>query len=781
MSCTVLTDADQKPCGFIGTALDITDRKWTQAVQDKLLARQQDINLLHQSLLEPIPLKEKLRKVTDGIVRIFDADFCRVWLIRPGDLCQGECIHAVAKDGPHVCRYRDRCLHLLASSGRYTHIDGQTHRRVPFGCYKIGRIASAEDHKFLTNDVPNDPRVHNHQWARELGLVSFAGYQIRDPDGYVLGVLALFAKHPVDESEDAMLEGLSATVALVVEEAAAQEALRQSKEEAENYVAALESANHALEASNQLAESANCAKSEFLANMSHEIRTPMTAILGYADLMLDENVGRTAREHVAVIKRNGEHLLGLISDILDLSKIETGKLQVEPIRCSPVQLVAEVVSLMRAQAAAKQLKLKTELAGPLPETVLTDPLRLRQVLVNLVGNAIKFTDQGEVRLAVRLNADRGCLSLCFDVTDTGIGMNEEQVGKLFKPFSQVDSSSTRKFSGTGLGLCISKHLAEALGGDIEVRSNPGKGSTFIVTINPGPLDGIQMIPNAQESLLDRPPTTTAAIPDKIVLHGRILLAEDGLDNQQLICMLLRRAGADVTAVENGQLAVEAAMSAREAGEPFNVILMDMQMPVMDGYTATQQLRKRGYTGPIVALTAHAMAEDCQKCLDAGCDDYLAKPIDWQKLLATVAPWAARGQTQNDSPDSSTSESQASTTTLPTFVYSHLAADPDVGKLVNRFVQTMPERINTLDAQAKSRDWNQLAETAHQIKGAAGSYGFDEITPYAVRLEAAARDAKREEQILSALDELLSLCRRVRSDKPQADETLLNTAVSVHRS
>jgi HPt (histidine-containing phosphotransfer) domain-containing protein len=160
---------------------------------------------------------------------------------------------------------------------------------------------------------------------------------------------------------------------------------------------------------------------------------------------------------------------------------------------------------------------------------------------------------------------------------------------------------------------------------------------------------------------------------------------------------------------------------------------------------------------------------------------LAKPIDWQKLLATVAPWAARGQTQNDSPDSSTSESQASTTTLPTFVYSHLAADPDVGKLVNRFVQTMPERINTLDAQAKSRDWNQLAETAHQIKGAAGSYGFDEITPYAVRLEAAARDAKREEQILSALDELLSLCRRVRSDKPQADETLLNTAVSVHRS
>ncbi len=480
-----------------------------------------------------------------------------------------------------------------------------------------------------------------------------------------------------------MLEGLSATVALVVEEAAAQEALRQSKEEAEKYAAALESANHALEASNHLAESANRAKSEFLTNMSHEIRTPMTAILGYADLMLDENIGRATREHVAVIKHNGEHLLGLINDILDLSKIEAGKLQVEPTRCSPVQLVAEVASLMRPQAAAKQLKLKTELAGPLPETVLTDPLRLRQVLVNLLGNAIKFTDQGEVRLAVRLIArDKGTVPfssdenrdslpvipprLCFDVTDTGIGMNEEQVGKLFKPFSQVDSSSTRKFGGTGLGLCISKHLAEALGGDIEVHSTPGKGSTFSVTIDPGPLDGIQMIRNAQESLLDCPPTMTGTTPDKIVLHGRILLAEDGQDNQQLICMLLRRAGADVTAVENGQLAVEAALAARVAGEPFDVILMDMQMPVMDGYTATQQLRKRGYTAPIVALTAHAMAEDCQKCLDAGCDDYLAKPIDWQRLLATVAPWAARGRTHNDSPDSSTSESQASTTTLPTF-------------------------------------------------------------------------------------------------------------------
>ncbi len=364
-------------------------------------------------------------------------------------------------------------------------------------------------------------------------------------------------------------------------------------------------------------------------------------------------------EAVSTIQRNGKHLLAVINDILDLSKIEAGKLQIEPTRCSPVQLVAEVVSLMRPRAVAKKLILKTELAGILPETVLTDPLRLRQVLINLLGNAIKFTDQGEVRLAVRLISNCVSPRLQLEVADTGIGMTEEQLMRLFQPFSQVDNSSTRKFGGTGLGLCISKHLAEALGGGIEVRSAPGKGSTFIVTINPGPLDGIQMILNAQESLLDCPPTTTATTPDKIALPGRILLAEDGLDNQRLICLLLKKAGADVMAVDNGQLAVEAALAAREAGQPFHVILMDMQMPVMDGYAATQQLRMQGYTAPIVALTAHSMAGDCQKCLDVGCNDYAAKPIDRQRLLATVAHWIARRQSHNDPPASKTAETRES--------------------------------------------------------------------------------------------------------------------------
>ena len=571
---------------------------------------------------------------------------------------------------------------------------------------------------------------------------------------------------------------------------------KRVEEELHRYAAELEATNKSLEKANRLAECANRAKSEFLTNMSHEIRTPMTAILGYADVLLDENVGCATQEYVAMIKRNGEHLLGLISDILDLSKIEAGKLQNEPTRCSPVLVVDEVVSLMRAQATAKNLTLTTELAQPLPETVLTDPLRLHQVLVNLVDNAIKFTDQGEVRLAVRLNTDSDHLRLFFDVADTGIGMNEEQVGKLFKPFTQVDNSSTRKFGGTGLGLCISKHLAEALGGNIEVYSEPGKGSTFSVTIDPGPLDGIHMVQHAHKPMRNRESATIASASDKIVLHGRILLAEDRMENQQLIALLLRKAGADVVAVENGQLAIETALAAYELGEPFDVILMDMQMPVLDGYEATRQLRKRGYTAPIVALTAHAMAGDSQKCLAAGCNDYLRKPCQYRTLLEMVArhiivakddrpllpdciePSAASSRTHNDAPDSSTSERQAIATTLSTFIYSNLADDPDLGKLVDLFVQRIPDWIKALDAQAKSRNWNQLAETAHQIKGTAGCYGFDEIMSCAAQLETALREVRQEEQIYSILDDLFSLCQRARSGKPQADETPLNTAISV---
>ncbi|MCH7871762.1 MAG: response regulator, partial [Planctomycetes bacterium] len=331
----------------------------------------------------------------------------------------------------------------------------------------------------------------------------------------------------------------------------------------------------------------------------------------------------------------GRHLLQIINDILDSSKIEAGKLEVERIRCSPVQIVAEVKSLMQVRADAKNLRLLTEYIGDIPQTIETDPTRLKQILVNLVGNAIKFTEVGGVRLITRFVEHSAQPRMQFDVIDTGLGMTPEQLSRLFQAFSQADSSTTRNFGGTGLGLMISKRLAEMLGGDITVESKLGEWSQFRITVTTGPLDGVRMLDDPAAAEIAQPEETTVAKADVASLDCRILLAEDGPDNQRLIAFLLKKAGADVTVKENGKLAADAALAARDQGNPFDVILMDMQMPVMDGYEATDLLRQNGYSGPIIALTAHAMAGDRKKCIDAGCDDYATKPINLKKLLMTI--------------------------------------------------------------------------------------------------------------------------------------------------
>jgi PAS domain S-box-containing protein len=395
----------------------------------------------------------------------------------------------------------------------------------------------------------------------------------------------------------------------------------------------------------QAADAANRAKSEFLANMSHEIRTPMTAILGYGDLLFEgclrscEFSKNAAQQHLDAIRRNGEHLLELIDGLLDLSKIEAGKLAVEHMACSPREIVAEVASLMRLRAAVKGLRLECRFAGSIPETIRSDPTRVRQILLNLLGNAVKFTESGSVELvATLLRPDDGPPQLQFQVIDTGIGMTPTEVARLFAPFSQADTSTTRKYGGTGLGLTISKRLAGLLSGDIRVASEPGKGSTFTVTIPTGSLESVEMLDPLTANAAADPMSKTQSVHPTVTLNGRILLAEDGLDNQRLLTLVLQKAGADVTVAENGQVAFDLASAAQEQGSPFDLILMDMQMPVLDGYEATRKLRAHGWARPIVALTAHAMSSDRQKCLDAGCDAYLAKPIGRKVLLATVQPY-----------------------------------------------------------------------------------------------------------------------------------------------
>jgi signal transduction histidine kinase/DNA-binding NarL/FixJ family response regulator len=396
------------------------------------------------------------------------------------------------------------------------------------------------------------------------------------------------------------------------------------------------------------AEQASLAKGRFLANMSHEIRTPMTAILGYLELLSEGCARRCAvvqseaDNPLDVISRNVKHLLQIIDDILDVSKIEAGKMEVERVVCSPCEILAAVVSLMRVRASAKGLTLSVEYTSPMPESIRTDAMRLRQILINIIGNAIKFTKVGEVRLVAGLEyAPQGPM-LQIQVVDTGIGISAEAKAEIFEAFTQADASTSREFGGTGLGLTLSKRLARLLGGNIAVESTLGKGSSFTLTVPTDSLDGIRMVENPNEIKFcgGKKERSDASRKPTLLSGQRLLLAEDGPDNQRFITFILTQLGGDVIAANNGQAAVEIAIASRDAGKPFDLILMDMQMPVLDGYRATQQLRTENWLGPIVALTANAMTEDRQKCLDAGCDDYLAKPIDRDRLIEVLTQWLA---------------------------------------------------------------------------------------------------------------------------------------------
>ncbi len=448
----------------------------------------------------------------------------------------------------------------------------------------------------------------------------------------------------------------------------------------------------ALQRALERATAADRAKSEFLANMSHEIRTPMTAILGFTELLLEGGPAgttpgdETSREALDTIQRNGRHLIGIINDILDLSKIESGKLEIERAWTSPRQIVGEVVELMRVRADGKGLRIDANAGGSLPEAIETDPTRLRQVLINLLGNAIKFTETGAVRLTTRWQTAGDHGELLFEIVDTGIGMSDEQISRLFQPFSQADTSTTRRFGGTGLGLSISKRLTEMMGGSIEVCSKLGQGSTFTVRLpvfpnchaahltssaptfpdiavpvapalvaGPAPVAG-----HAPAPMTDRGADFNHQSPASLVdsnhallpLAGcRILLAEDGPDNQRLIGHLLRRAGAQLTLAGDGQRAIDAAHEARDRGQPFDIILMDMQMPVLDGCEATRRLRADGHEQPIIALTALTNPGEHRACRLAGCDDVATKPVDRAALIAAIQGFYTGSPFQRTKPSS----------------------------------------------------------------------------------------------------------------------------------
>ncbi|MEX2207791.1 MAG: ATP-binding protein [Myxococcota bacterium] len=426
------------------------------------------------------------------------------------------------------------------------------------------------------------------------------------------------------------------TLVLIARDASERRKLRSEQNRAE----VLEEANSALREAMLHAEQTTRVKSEFLANVSHEIRTPMTAILGFTEELLDQALSvsapRETFDALQTIQRNGDYLLTLLNDILDLSKIESGRLELERVAYSPIAIVRDVARLMRVRAEAKGVPFQVAFATALPVRIEGDPTRVRQVLINLVGNGLKFTEVGSVCLRASLHEAAGSSRIVFEVTDTGIGISSAERSRLFRPFRQADGSTTRRYGGTGLGLTISKHLCELMDGSIEFESEPGRGTTVRVSLPTGSLEGIERTQPADDAAdTPRSGVVRVAAPH---LSGRVLLVEDGADNQRLIRLLLAKLGLEIVICENGQQGVERALEAREAGNAFDLILMDMQMPIMDGYTATRILRRRGYTGSIIALTAHAMHAERGRCLAAGCDDFATKPVDRESFFALLSEY-----------------------------------------------------------------------------------------------------------------------------------------------
>ncbi len=539
----------------------------------------------------------------------------------------------------------------------------------------------------------------------------------------------------------------------------------------------------------ETADDANRAKSDFLARMSHEIRTPMNAILGYAEVLREnlEEDPATRQQHLTTIHSSGEHLLALINDILDLSKIESGQLELEKAPVSIFQVIGDVESVLKIKAQEKGIYLNCEFAGAMPVSINADSVRLRQSIINLVGNAIKFTEEGGVTVRTELIPQSGTTKLSISVIDTGVGMTQDGAQKIFEPFSQADTSITRRFGGTGLGLAICKELAEKMDGSITVKSQPGVGSTFNLVIDIGDISGIELVSEHDAKLKRRDETPTDVKVEVPPMH--VLVVDDGETNIQLVSVYLRKANVSFETASNGKIAVEKVNSGN-----FDVVLMDMQMPVMDGFQATKLLREQGHTLPIIALTANAMAQDRKRCLEAGCNGFLTKPISRDRLYREISLAVTGNVVTRDVASTSPSTiSPASTPTDPVAMIPPSVApiedcssltvpdsatvigtntdpigsslpmdDEDFVYVAQLFVTNLNTKVQLMVEALSNRDFVQLSALGHWLKGSAGSAGYDVFGDSGVQLEDAAKDEDLE-SCLTTVREICSLASRVHVD------------------
>ncbi len=505
----------------------------------------------------------------------------------------------------------------------------------------------------------------------------------------------------------------------------------------EKRATALEEQTRRADAACADAHRASEAKSSFLANISHELRSPLGAIMGYSELLLGTVTPEQRIDYAGIIRRNGDHLLSVLNDVLDLSKIEADKMTVPLHEVSLRGVLADVESLMRVRATERGLTLAVRADGPFPRNIQANATRLRQILLNLVGNAIKFTERGGV--TIRIRAEPTQARLFLDVIDTGPGLAPEQQRSLFGAFAQVNEQLESVQRGTGLGLHISRSLARLMGGDLQVESALNEGSVFSLWLPLPASHETQLVTNVQSAA--RPIFSTAQVGANELEGLHILLAEDGADNRRWLVAVLSAAGARVSEAVDGLEAVSLVLSARDAGETHDVVLMDMEMPKLDGFGATAQLRSQGYRSPVVALTAHGMASHRARTKAAGCDAHLVKPIDKRALIDAIRTLVGLPTVTIDADD----------------LRSALADDPVLGDLIPGFIESLSRIRERLRQAHADSDAEQLAWIAHELAGAGGSYGFDEITDAAREVEAASEQP--DGNVTRAVGALVTVCDR----------------------